>query len=272
MKLRTLLGAWLMVFGSCFSRTLAVAEGQGERPATAVIAELQKQIDQLQAGQQRMLKELQDIKALLAVRDGRAEVGARPPAAGVIRLNVLGEPFRGDARARVAIVEYSDFDCSHCAKYAAEVYPLLDRDYLQTQRIKYFFRDLPAPGVPVSLLKARVARCAGEQGKFWEMHDRLFRKLSAAPADQEPGALAKSLSLDLEKFNVCLNSDRYHDAIQRNTVGARRMGITGTPAFLIGTVSEDGNFFQAAKQQLGGEKLEDFTVVLDELLAAPPRN
>ena len=271
MKLHALLSTF-MVFGSCFAGPLVAAESVAEKPASAAITELQKQIDQLQAGQQRLLKELQDIKALLAVRDGRAEVGARPPAAGVIRLNVLGEPFRGDARARVAIVEYSDFDCSHCAKYATAIYPLLDRDYLQTRRIKYFFRDLPAPGVPVSLQKARVARCAGEQGKYWEMHDQLFRKLSASPADQEPNALAKSLGLDLEKYSACLTSDRYLDAIQRNTVGARRMGITGTPAFLIGTVSEDGNFFQAAKQLLGGEKLTDFTVVLDELLAAPPRN
>ena len=270
MKFRSLVAALFVVFGSFILRTLPAAEVEAEKPPSPSSAELQKQIDQLLEGQLQMRKELQDIKALL--REGRSDVATKPSPPSSIRLNVRGEPFRGDARARVAIVEYSDFDCSFCAKYAAEIYPLIDRDFIKTNRIKYFFRDLPAPGVPVSLLKARAARCAGEQERFWEMHDLLFSTQSAPSADQEPASLAKSLGLDLEKFNVCLSSDRYMEAIQRSSTGAARMGIAGTPAFLIGTVSEDGNFFQAAKLQLGGEKLEDLKGVLDELLAAPPVN
>ena len=86
---------------------------------------------------------------------------------------------------------YSDFDCSFCAKYVHEVYPLIAENYIKTGKIKYFFRDLPAPRDTNAFLKAQAARCAGEQGKFWEMHDWLFANQSvSAPQDLTPEAKA----------------------------------------------------------------------------------
>src|SRR5260221_459521 len=84
---------------------------------------------------------------------------------------VHGEPFRSDAHARVAIIEYSDFECPLCRQFARDVYPLIDAAYIHSGKVKYFFRDLPLPMHPHALPAARAARCAGEQGKFWEMHD-----------------------------------------------------------------------------------------------------
>ena len=188
---------------------------------------------------------------------------ARPQEA--VSLNVLGEPFRGSVAARVAILEYSDFDCSFCAKYAVEIYPLLDQAYIQTGKVKYFFRDLPDPGHPDALFKARVARCAGEQEKFWQAHDLLFK-------DQRPFdgpaliAFGEALGLLREPFNTCITSDRYLDAILQSSQSASRMRIYGTPAFLIGTLNEDGSLLRASKIFLGAESFLAFRNVLEELL------
>jgi protein-disulfide isomerase len=236
-------------------------EPQKKHPGTS----LQAQIDSLREGQEKLQKQLEELKALLEERAARMDtpVAARPQEA--MTVNVFGEPFKGSAGARVAILEYSDFDCSYCAKYAVEIYPLIDHAYIQSGRVKYFFRDLPGPEHPNALFKARVARCAGEQDQFWGAHDRLFKDQS--PFDG-PGLVSfgTALGLDWERFNACITSDRHLEAIQRSAMGASRMRIHGTPAFLIGTLSEDGTVLRAVKVFLGAESFQAFQSVLDDLL------
>ena len=257
----------LLAFAPSGLRAQSQSEPQKKRSG----ASLQAQIDSLREGPEKLQKELEGLKALLQERAARmdAPAAARPQEA--MTLNVFGEPFRGSAGARVAILEYSDFDCSFCAKYATEIFPLIEQAYIQSGQVKYFFRDLPGPEHLNALFKARVARCAGEQDQFWAAHDRLFRDQS--PFDG-PGLMAfgKALGLDWERFNTCITSDRYLEAIQRSAMGASRMRINGTPAFLIGTLSEDGTVLKAAKVFLGAESFQAFQSVLDDLLkpAQPP--
>ena len=226
---------------------------------------LQAQIDQLREGQERLLEELREIKALLQERATRLEAPAARRASDLLTVNVFGEPFKGSPTARVAILEYSDFDCSYCAKYAAEIYPLIDHAYLKAGTVKYFFRDLPGPEHPGAPFKAKVARCAGDQDRFWEAHDRLFR--NQKPFDG-PGMaqFTQDLGLDGARFQACLTSNRFIEAIQRSADGAHRMRIDGTPAFLIGTLSEDGSLLQATKVLLGAESFQAFRDALDGLL------
>ena len=240
-----------------------------EVPKTSL--SVQEQIDALKEGQQRMLKELVEIKALLLEKSGRSEVGTKLTTPSVITLNLHGEPFRGGSKAKVAIIEYSDFECSFCAKYVQDVFPKIDEEYLKPGKAKYFFRDLPAPEHPNALLAARAARCAEEQGKFWEMHDHLFANQSAlsAPALEKYGRL---LELDAEKFSECLSSDRYADAIRRVTIGASRAGIHGTPAFLIGALSDNGDVVRATKVLVGGESFDALKAAVDEVLAGLAKN
>src|SRR5689334_12321708 len=143
-------------------------------------ASLQQQIDELKAGQQQILKELQEIKKIL--QSFQEAAGPQPPPE--IPLPVGGEPFKGSPAARVAIVEYSDFQCPYCGEYAREIFPRLDSNYIKSGKVRYYFRDLPLASHTFALGAAQAARCAGEQGKFWEMHDHLFANQTAlAPAD-----------------------------------------------------------------------------------------
>jgi protein-disulfide isomerase len=226
---------------------------------------LQEQIDQLREGQDRLLVELREIKTLLQERTARLETPMASRAPDLLTINVFGEPFKGSPAARVAILEYSDFDCSYCAKYATEIYPLIDHAYLKAGTVKYFFRDLPGPEHPGAPFKAKVARCAGDQNRFWEAHDNLFR--NQKPFDG-PGMaqFTQELGLDGARFQACLTSNRYVEAIQRSADGAQRMRLNGTPAFLIGTLSEDGSLLQATKVFLGAESFQAFRDALDGLL------
>jgi protein-disulfide isomerase len=231
----------------------------------APTASLQAQINALREGQEKLQKDMDELKALLKERPARVESATAPKPLDLITVNVTGEPFKGSPLARVAILEYSDFDCSFCATYATQIYPLLDHAYIQDGRLKYFFRDMPAPEHLNALFKARVARCAGEQDKFWEAHDLLFK-------DQRPfdapslAKFAQTLGLDGAQFNACISSDRHLEAINQSARGAARTRIQGTPAFIIGTLSEDGNVLRATRVVMGAESFEAFRKILDDLL------
>jgi protein-disulfide isomerase len=268
MNKRVLLIALGALFSQFISASSLCAQENKKPEAQPGAPSIQQQIDELKEGQQRMLKELAEIKKLLQERSGRVDSAAKPTTPNVISLNVHGEPFKGDSRARVVIMEYSDFDCSFCAKYASEIYPRIDQDYIKPGKIRYYFRDLPEPAQTNSFVKACAARCAGEQGKFWEMHDLLFAAESV-PAGQAPASYAQALGLDIGKFSECLASGRYSESIRRSAAGAGRMGIFGTPAFLIGALTPDGDFMRTTKVFLGAESYEAFKSILDELLTPP---
>ena len=226
---------------------------------------VQQQLDELKRGQERLLKEVEEIKKLLQERAPRTDFSSKPAVPDVKSVNVRGEPFRGTNTARVAIMEYSDFDCSFCGRYARNVFPQVDQDYIKSGKVRYYFRDLPEPNETNAWFKARVARCAGDEGKFWEMHDLLFITQSAK--GEEVTALAQTLGLNSEKLNECLSTEKYLVNIQRSVAGAKQMGLFGTPAFLIGKISEDGDFVWVKKVLVGAETYESLKSVLDELLA-----
>jgi protein-disulfide isomerase len=229
-------------------------------------ASLQQQIDELKAGQQQILKELQEIKKIL--QSFQEAAVPQPPAE--IPLPVAGEPFKGSPAARVAIVEYSDFQCPYCGEYAREIFPRLDSSYIKSGKVRYYFRDLIVPSHTFALGAAQAARCAGEQGKFWEMHDLLFaNQTTLAPPDLTKRA--QELGLDEAKFSECIASGRYRENIRRSMSGAERMGISGTPAFILGVLDPSGNSVRGTKLIMGAESFETFKSALDELLAAPQK-
>ncbi len=261
------LGAVCALWGA---PVLVAGQGTGStaKPEPPPAPSVQEQLDALKAGQERLAKELAELRALLQEREEKvAFAPAPPPPAKLITLNLEGEPFRGASNAAVAIVEYSDFTCPFCAKYVREVYPRIESEYLKPGKAKYFFRDLPVPGHTNALTVASAARCAAEQGKFWEMHDLLFAAQEAL-GSADLTAYAQGLGLDGAQFKQCLASRKYEQVIRRVALGADRLGLHGTPVFLIGTTAEDGTIVRATKVLLGGSDFEGLKAALDEVLAA----
>src|SRR6266849_1457871 len=127
--------------------------------------DLKKSIDSLNDTQKAILKKL-----LANPPAARPAADALPTAP----INVTGEPFKGAANAKVALIEFSDFQCPFCGRYDKDTYPQLLKDYVDTGKVKYVWRDYPLDFHRNAEKAAEAARCAGEQGRFWEMHDRLF--------------------------------------------------------------------------------------------------
>lgn len=228
---------------------------------------LRSEIEALKKGQADIRRELQEIKSLL-VRGQQPAAAARAEAALPETVDINGDRIRGDRNAPIAIIEYSDYECPFCARYVSNTYPQIEKEYIQTGRVKYVFRDLPLAFHRSAFKAAEASHCAGEQGKFWEMHDRLFQNNKAlSPADL--AGHGDALGLDEAKFKQCLDSGQYADAIRQDVTQANGWGITGTPTFLIGVSDPDSSIVKVKAKVVGARPFADFKTALDSLVATP---
>jgi protein-disulfide isomerase len=123
--------------------------------------------------------------------------------------------------------------------------------------IKFVFRDFPLDNLhPQARAAAEASRCANEQGKFWELHDRLFQ----ADADSSRATLnriAKEIGIDMAAFEACSSSGKYKTSVQASTQEGVKLGITGTPTFFVN-----------GRMLVGAQPLDAFVRIIDEELAA----
>lgn len=244
----------LSQFGFAQAQSEAKDQPQGELSA------LRTDVRALQAEQQQIITRLDELRQILQANG--QPVRPQPPST----LDIHGENFRGDVGARVAIIEYADFECPYCGEYERNTFPRILNDYIATGKVKYFYRDLPVPGHARAMPAALAAHCAGEQGKYWEMHDSLFGKQNALSA---PALLdrAQTLGLDKEKFTECQSSEKYTADIQKSVSDAQKMGIDGTPTFFLGVVEPSGDV-TIEKRLQGAAPFDVFKTEIDALLAS----
>jgi protein-disulfide isomerase len=188
------------------------------------------------------------------LRELRTKAGVKvmlePPRVAVGEAN---NPAKGPAGAPVTVVEFSDFQCPYCAR----VTPTLKKlEEAYPGKIRIVFRDLPLLNLHKNAgVAAEAAQCANDQGKFWEMHDRLFAnqaKLTAPELKEH----AVAIGLQAEPFNQCLDSGKYTAEWKKDSEEATRLGLSGTPAFFI-----NGRLLS------GAQPYESFVQVIEEELA-----
>lgn len=165
-------------------------------------------------------------------------------------------PVKGAENAPVTIIEYSDFQCSYCARGADSVSRLLK---IYPEKVKLAFKNLPLSFHNQALPAAKAALAAHKQGKFWQYHDILFNNSNALNEKLFLKA-AHDLELDLEKFNVDRKSRAIADQIKAEQAMAAKNGITGTPAFIANGVIIKGaqqvNYFVNVVNRLLEEEQE----------------
>jgi protein-disulfide isomerase len=144
----------------------------------------------------------------------------------------LGHPSLGSEDAPVVMVEYGDFRCPFCGKFAREVEPKLVEKYVEGGTLRMEWRDFPYLGRE-SLDAALAARAAQDQGKFWEYHDLLYESQSGGFSHERLIELAREAGLDVEEFETSLKSDEYEALVREDFVEGQRRGISGTPTFVI---------------------------------------
>lgn len=202
--------------------------------------------------------------------DGARPLTAAPSrqsgAATATTVSIAGAPVKGARSARIAIIEYADFQCPYCAVFFRESLPTLDREYVRTGKVLLVFKHRPIPSIhPNAMKAASAAECAGEQGSFWPMHDLLFSDQRNFSTE---GLLtrARRLQLDGISFGECLELGRAEKRVNGDMADATALGITGTPTFLLGTIDRRTNVVHARERLEGTQPMSVLRLVLDRLL------
>ena len=242
----------------CFLLSVLPVFAQGAAQQNSPdVQSLSRDVHQLQAQQQVILDRLDELKKLLRPANQPPEI--TPPA----QMSMRGEAFRGDPKAALAVVEYGDFECPFCRRFQHDAYPQIAASYIQTGKIRYYYRDMPLPFHEHAMPAARAARCAGEQGKYWAMYDALFADpVLPATFDQT----AKPLGLDIARLDACTTNAASAAPIQHTIDEAGKMNISGTPTFLIGTIDDKGAL-KVEKTIVGAQPFGAFQAALDGLTA-----
>jgi len=203
--------------------------------------------------------------ALLFLAAGEAQ-SPRPNPESIFQ-SLDGAPALGDEKAPVTIVEFSDFECPYCGQHANQVLPQIIKDYVNTGKVRYVIRDLPIESIHPQAFKAAVAaRCAAEQGKYWEMHDRLFKNQQFFVVTQLTGH-ADALGLDPARFQLCLDTGKYDAEIRNNIRDAVKAGVRGTPTFFVGRADTEASGKKSITTLSGAQPFAAFQRTLDQMLS-----
>ena len=236
-------------------------------PSTA-FAQSDEELKALRKEMEGLRRELQEIKALLRGRPLAAAPAGQ--AASNVAVSIKDEPFKGQKDAPLTLVEFSDYQCPFCSRHVRETLTQLERDYIVTGKVKYVFRNFPIESIHPHAFKAHeAATCAGEQGQYWEMHNRLF----ANQQSLGPSALAahaQSLALDLSAFQTCLDSGRHASKIRGDLAEGQKAGVQGTPTFFLAlTEPHDDSKVTAIRVIRGAQPYEAFRQAIESLLLSP---
>lgn len=151
--------------------------------------------------------------------------------------NLDGAYAKGSEDAEVTIIEYSDFECPFCARFASDTLPQIQENYIDTGKVKFVYKHFPLSIHQVADEAAEAAECAGVQGSFYDMHDMLFERQSQWAGTSDPITVftgyAEDLGLDTGDFRSCLESGEFADKVAADFQEGSQAGVRGTPAFFV---------------------------------------
>ncbi len=211
--LSVVLGAWALIERSNMKTEIAVLNTQVET----------------------MQQEIKELKSKPA-QPGRP---AAPTPSVVQGVRIDDDPIKGDKNAPITIIEFSDYECPFCKRSNDQVISKIDEEYIKTGKVRLVFRDFPLGFHKKAIPAAVAANCAGEQGKYWEVHDFLF---------QDKGNLSKeavlnasdSLGLDKAKLQACMDDKSKEEEITKDMQEGQKYGVRGTPSYFIGKTTDNG--------------------------------
>jgi protein-disulfide isomerase len=237
-------------------------------PTNQDIEALKRQIQALIAAQMAVQKQLDEIKAMLKAGAG-AQAPVPAPAIATVDhvIDIAGAAVKGAPTARVAIIEFSDYECPFCGRHALSTLPELAKEYIDTGRIRYVFRNLPLESIHPNAMRAAVAaECAGEQGKYWQLHDRMFANQRALDATSLVN-YGKAEGLDVTRFQQCLASERHNARIRADQAESDRVGATSTPSFFVAVLTPGDSKARAVRMIRGAHPYPTFKAAIDSVLA-----
>ncbi|MGH9469846.1 MAG: DsbA family protein [Terriglobia bacterium] len=180
---------------------------------------------------------LSELRAIRELLERGATPGRRPAMAQNVRMKLEpGWHALGRTNAPVMMVEFADLQCPFCRRFETTTFAELKKEYIKTGKLRFVARDLPLPMHAYALGAAEAARCAGDQGKFWQFRNAVLGD-PLPPGNDVLLKHAQELGLSMREFQACLSESKYRRQIEADQSEAAELGIHGTPAFVIGRVS-----------------------------------
>lgn len=176
---------------------------------------------------------------------------------------------RGRSEAPITLIEYSDFTCGYCVKFFRETLPLLQAKYIDTGKVRFVYKDYPRADRGVGVEAAVAARCAGGQGRYWDMHDRLFSEGGRLDSSRFK-TFARSMGLDETVFGKCFDERHHLESIFSDRQEANRWGFHGTPGFILMQTTGGATEKDPAIAIPGAFPFDAFAEEIDRMLAKVP--
>lgn len=215
----------------------------------------------------RIMQELQELRRLH--QDAAPSRAERKPEEAArertLRISLPERPMQGNPKARLVLMEFTDYQCPFCVRFHQETLPLIRKAFIETGRVGYMIMDLPLSNIhPHAAKAAEAVHCAGEQGKFFELSDYMFNN-SARLNDRFIEQSASAVGLNQELFSKCLRDRRHQQTVKRSLEMAEELGFTSTPTFALGRLENgslvDGGYF------LGAQPYSVFQQILQKMEA-----
>ena len=237
------------------------ASAQAPRDTPSDLTAVKADLERIKADLETVKSQLGQVLRLLSQRPVQGGVATSGP----VRTSVTDAPMLGRADAPVTLVEFSDYQCPFCQRFFATTLSAIKKQYVDTGKVRYVFRDFPLDQMhPQARKAAEAAHCAGELGKYWEMHDVLFQNQKAL-APPQLAEHARTVGVDGAKFEECLSSGRHAARVERGLADGAAVGVQGTPTFVVGkTKAGDGVEGTPIR---GAQTLEMFRRIIDQTLA-----
>jgi protein-disulfide isomerase len=223
-------------------------------------AELLSELKALRAEVQGLSDEVSSLKKQ-PVRAPKRE--ARPTTA-LAPVATAGFPAKGSVNAPVTIVEFSDFQCPFCARHVKNTLPKIEENFVNTGKLRYVFMDNPIPSHRFAAKAAEAAHCAGDQGKYWEMHHQIFTSQHRI-RESAFATFAGEIGLDATAFERCMTTGSHTERVQASRRQAGAVGARATPTFIIGKTRPDGQV--VGDLIIGAKSYDSFAVAINRLLA-----
>ena len=220
---------------------------------------------------------------LQKLTDSGSVVGAQPsggpaptaqqPAAqpsGPVKVSVDNDPVMGDKNAPITLIEFSDYECPFCKRAFTDVLPELKKAYIDTGKVKLVYRDFPLSFHANAQKEAEAAECARSQSNdatYFKFHDQIFTQSTVGGtglALTQLPVIAKNLGLNVNQFQQCLDSGKFKDEVAKDMADGTAAGVSGTPSWVIGTSSKDGQI--EGQLIVGAQPFSAFKVIIDEKL------
>jgi len=212
---------------------------------------------------QQILDELKAIRKAVEQGGGQGAGQAAPaPDDKVSMAAPTGGFSEGKANAPLVLVEYTDYQCPFCQQFHNTAYAQIKANYIDTGKVRFISRDFPLDFHENSRRGANAARCAAEQGKFWELRHAMIVNASQLQQDKISG-YAANVKLDMAKFQSCVAADKFKAAIDKDIAEGTAAGVNGTPSFVLGRI-EDGKL--QGVRLVGAMPYDQFDSKIQEML------